>query len=206
MNTKKETKKKSKKTSVKDVSKPKTTSGVNAYEKLSEAMLLDKKKYADEKFKNCWPVAREISETITNTIWDDAMKVMQDYPSTYAQTAAVCFFSFLCAAIDAHLELRYSKDIAEQNLPKVEEPVTAKSEMVNLLLKRAETECNAEGQLLLKSLLERDYGYLMAILKSLNIENSALHNLLVSNYRFWLWDVMVPHLFLSEPKREEARA
>lgn len=205
MNTKKETKKKSKKTSVEDVSKPKTTSGVNAYEKLSEAMLLDKKKYADEKFKNCWPVAKEISETITNTIWDDSMKVMQDYPSTYAQTAAVCFFSFLCAAIDAHLELRFSKDIPEKDLPKVE-PAQATSEMVNLLLNRSETECNAEGQLLLKALLKRDFGYLMAVLKALNIESSALHNLLVSNFRFWLWDVMVPHLFLSEKKKEEAHA
>lgn len=205
MNTKKETKKKSKKTSVEDVSKPKTTSGVNAYEKLSEAMLLDKKKYAEEKFKNCWPVAREISETITNTVWDDSMKIMQDYPSTYAQTAAVCFFSFLCAAIDANLELRFSKDTPEEQLPKVE-PAKANSEMIKTLLKRAEVECNTEGQLLLKNLLERDFGYLMAVLKALCIESDALHNLLVSNFRFWVWDVMVPHLFMSEHKGVEARA
>lgn len=205
MSIKKETKKKSKKTSAKDVLEQKTTSGVNAYEKLSEAMLLDKKKYAEEKFKNCWPVAREISETITNTIWDDSMKVMQDYPSTYAQTAAVCFFSFLCAALDAHLEDRFHKSIPAEELPKIEQ-VEANSEMIKLLLKRSETDCTTEGQLLLKNLLERDYGYLMAILKALNIENTALHNLLVSNWRFWLWDVMIPHLFLSEKKKEEAHA
>lgn len=227
MNTKKETKKESKKTSAKDVSELKTVSGKASleskqetketsenhsqnngaldYEKLSKAMLKDKEKYANEKFKSCWPVAREISETITNTIWDDSMKVMQDYPSTYAQTAAVCFFSFLCAALDAHLEDRFHKSIPAEELPKIEQ-VEANSEMIKLLLKRAETDCTTEGQLLLKNLLERDYGYLMAILKALNIENTALHNLLVSNWRFWLWDVMIPHLFLSEKKKEEAHA
>jgi hypothetical protein len=46
----------------------------------------------------------------------------------------------------------------------------------------------------------------MALLKALNIENNALHNLLISNFRFWVWDVMVPHLFLSEKKKEEAHA
>jgi len=205
MSIKKGTKKESKKKCAENVKSPSKKSGKLNYEKLSEAMLLDKKKYADEKFKNCWPVAKEISETITNTVWDDSMKVMQDYPSTYAQTASVCFFSFLCVAIDAQLELRFSKDIPENDLPKVEQ-VKASSEMIKTLLKRSELECNTEGQLLLKNLLERDFGYLMAVLKALNIESDALHNLLVSNFRFWLWDVMVPHLFLSERKGVEARA
>jgi hypothetical protein len=133
------------------------------------------------------------------------MKIMQDYPSTYAQTAAVCFFSFLCAAIDAHLELRFAKAIPENELPKVE-PAEAQSDMVKMLLKRSETDCTTEGQLLLKNLLERDFGYFFAVLKALNIENTALHNLLVSNFRFWVWDVMIPHLFLSEHKKEEAHA
>lgn len=205
MSIKKGTKKESKKKCAENVKSPSKKIGTLNYEKLSEAMLLDKKKYADEKFKNCWPVAKEISETITNTVWDDSMKIMQDYPSTYAQTAAVCFFSFLCAAIDANLELRFSKDTPEEQLPKVE-PAKANSEMIKTLLKRAEVECNTEGQLLLKNLLERDFGYLMAVLKALGIESDALHNLLVSNFRFWVWDVMVPHLFMSEHKGVEARA
>lgn len=205
MSTKSETKKESKKTSAKDVSEQKTTSGENAYKKLSEAMLLDKKKYADEKFKDCWPIAKEISETLTNTVWDDAMKIMQDYPSTYAQTAAVCFFSFLCAAINAHLEEKCNKSVPEKELPKIVQQ-EAKSEMIKILIKRSETDCSTEGHLLLKNLLERDFGYLMAVIKALNIENTALHNLLVSNFRFWVWDVMVPHLFLSEKKKEEAHA
>ena len=180
-------------------------SGNNAYKKLSEAMLKDKEKYASDKFKNCWPAARNISETITNTVWDDSMKIMQDYPSTYTQTAAVCFFAFLCAAIDAHLELRFSKDIPEDKLPKVE-TAKAESDMVKILLERSNAELGADGQLLLSNLLQRDFGYLMGVLKAINIENTALHNLLVSGFRFYVWEIMIPHLFLSEKKKEEAHA
>lgn len=205
MSTKKEMKKKSNDKPAESVSQKQKQSGNDAYEKLSNALLKDREKYATEKFKDCWPIAREISEKITNTVWDDSMKIMQDYPSTYAQTAAVCFFSFLCAAIDAHLELRFAKAIPENELPKVE-PAQAQSDMVKMLLKRSETDCTTEGQLLLKNLLERDFGYFFAVLKALNIENTALHNLLVSNFRFWVWDVMIPHLFLSEHKKEEAHA
>jgi len=205
MSTKKETKKKLNDKPAESVSQTQKQSGNDAYEKLSNALLKDREKYATEKFKDCWPIAREISEKITNTVWDDSMKIMQDYPSTYAQTAAVCFFSFLCAAIDAHLELRFAKAIPENELPKVE-PAQAQSDMVKMLLKRSETDCTTEGQLLLKNLLERDFGYFFAVLKALNIENTALHNLLVSNFRFWVWDVMIPHLFLSEHKKEEAHA
>ena len=205
MSTKKEMKKKSNDKPAESVSQIQNQSGNDAYEKLSNALLKDREKYATEKFKDCWPIAREISEKITNTVWDDSMKIMQDYPSTYAQTAAVCFFSFLCAAIDAHLELRFAKAIPENELPKVE-PAEAQSDMVKMLLKRSETDCTTEGQLLLKNLLERDFGYFFAVLKALNIENTALHNLLVSNFRFWVWDVMIPHLFLSEHKKEEAHA
>lgn len=205
MSTKKETKKKLNDKPAESVSQTQKQSGNDAYEKLSNALLKDREKYATEKFKDCWPIAREISEKITNTVWDDSMKIMQDYPSTYAQTAAVCFFSFLCAAIDAHLELRFAKDIPENELPKVE-PAQAQSDMVKMLLKRSATDCTTEGQLLLKNLLERDFGYFFAVLKALNIENTALHNLLVSNFRFWVWDVMIPHLFLSEHKKEEAHA
>lgn len=205
MSTKKETKKKLNDKPAESVSQKQKQSGNDAYEKLSNALLKDREKYATEKFKDCWPIAREISEKITNTVWDDSMKIMQDYPSTYAQTAAVCFFSFLCAAIDAHLELRFAKAIPENELPKVE-PAQAQSDMVKILLKRSETDCTTEGQLLLKNLLERDFGYFFAVLKALNIENTALHNLLVSNFRFWVWDVMIPHLFLSEHKKEEAHA
>ena len=204
-NTDLKTEKKSKKLSASAAKAQEKKSSKNFFEKLKEAQKLDKEKYINEKFKNCHPKAKEISDAIATTIWEDSMKIMQDYPSTYAQTAAVCFFSFLCAAIDAHLEMSFSKDIPEKELPKVE-PAPATSEMVKMLLKRAETECNAEGQLLLKNLLERDFGYLMAVLKALNIENAALHNLLVSNFRFWMWDVMIPHLFLSEHKKEEAHA
>ena len=205
MSTKKEMKKKLNDKHAESVSQTQKQSGNDAYEKLSNALLKDREKYATEKFKDCWPIAREISEKITNTVWDDSMKIMQDYPSTYAQTAAVCFFSFLCAAIDAHLELRFAKAIPENELPKVE-PAEAQSDMVKILLKRSETDCTTEGQLLLKNLLERDFGYFFAVLKALNIENTALHNLLVSNFRFWVWDVMIPHLFLSEHKKEEAHA
>ena len=179
--------------------------GAIDYNELSKAMLKDKEKYATEKFKDCWPAAKEISETITNTVWDDSMKIMQDYPSTYTQTAAVCFFSFLCAAINAHLEMRYAKAIPENELPKLE-PVEVKSDMVKLLLKRSEQDLNAEGQFLLKNLLERDFGYLFAVIKAINIENTALHNLLVSGFRFYVWEIMIPHLFLSEKKKEEAHA
>jgi hypothetical protein len=205
MSTKSETKKKSKTKNADTAKQQSNENGKNAYELLSKAMSKDKEKYATEKFKDCWPIAKEISETLTNTVWDDAMKIMQDYPSTYAQTAAVCFFSFLCAAINAHLEEKCNKSVPESELPKVE-PQEAKSEMIRILIKRSETECSTEGHILLKNLLERDFGYLMAILKALNIENNALHNLLISNFRFWVWDVMVPHLFLSEKKKEEAHA
>lgn len=204
MNIKKQTKKKTKESNVKNVKKQSETSGKIAYEKLSQAMLLDKEKYANEKFKNCWPIAKEISENVYK-VWDDSMKIMQDYPSTYARTAAVCFFSFMCAAIDAHLELRFNKDVPEKDLPKIE-PVKADSEMVKFLLKRAESDLNTEGQMFLKNLIERDFGYLMSTLKAINIENSALHNLLVSNFRFFVWEIMIPHLFLSEKKEEVAHA
>ena len=204
MSTKSETKKKSKTKNADTAKQQSNENGKNAYEMLSKAMLKDKEKYATEKFKNCWPVAKEISETLTNTVWDDAMKIMQDYPSNYAQTASVCFFSFLCAALNAYIEERFSKDIPEDKLPKIE-PSKATSEMIKILIKRSKTDCSTEGHLLLKNLLERDFGYLMAVIKALNIENTALHNLLISNFRFWVWDVMVPHLFLSE-KKEEAHA
>ena len=190
---------------VKTVKKKSQTSGKSDYKKLSEAMSLDKKKYAETKFKGCWPIAREISENITNTIWDDSMKIMQDYPSTYARTSAICFFAFLCAVIDTLLEERCNKSIPETELPKIE-PAQATSEMVKTLLKRSETDCTTTGQLLLKNLLERDYGYLFAVLKALNIESDALNNLLISSIRFYVWDIMVPHLFLSEQKKEEAHA
>jgi len=111
----------------------------------------------------------------------------------------------MCAAIDAHLEMRYAKAIQEKELPKIE-PQEAKSDMVKMLLKRAETELSTEGQLLLTNLLERDFGYLMAVLKAIDIDNIALHNLIVGNFRFWVWDVMIPHLFLSETKKEIANA
>ena len=198
-------KKKKKTASVKNAGNSLKQSGENAYEKLSEAMLKDREKYASDKFKNCWPAAKEISEQIASTVWDDSMKIMQDYPSTYTQTAAVCFFAFMCAAIDAHLELRYAKDIQEAELPKLEQP-EAKSDMVKLLLERSNTDLNAEGQVLLRNLLERDFGYLMAVLKAINIENTALHNLLVSGFRFYVWEIMIPHLFLSEKKKEEGHA
>ena len=204
MSTKSETKKKSKTKNADTAKQQSNENGKNAYELLSKAMLKDKEKYATEKFKNCWPVAKEISETLTNTVWDDAMKIMQDYPSNYAQTAAVGVGSFLCAALNAYIEERFSKDIPEDKLPKIE-PSKATSEMIKILIKRSETDCSTEGHLLLKNLLERDFGYLMAVIKALNIENTALHNLLISNFRFWVWDVMVPHLFLSE-KKEEAHA
>lgn len=188
------------------VAKQKSDGTTNsAYKKLQDALMKDKKKYASDKFKNCWPVAREISETVTNTVWDDAMKIIQDHPSVYTRTAGVCFFAFLCAAIDAHLEMRYAKAIQENELPKLEIK-EATSDMVKILLERSKVEMNTEGQLLLKNLLERDFGYLMAVLKALNIENTALHNLLVSGFRFYVWEVMVPHLFLSEKKQEEAHA
>lgn len=202
--TKEQKKKKTKKNAT--VAKANSNSTTNSeYKMLSEAMLKDKEKYASEKFKNCWPIAREISETITNTVWDDAMKIIQDHPSTYTRTAGICFFAFLCSAIDAHLELRYSKDTPEKDLPKVE-PAEAKSEMVKILLERSESDLNMEGRELLKNLLQRDFGYLMAVLNAINIENIALHNLLVSGFRFYVWEVMVPHLFLSEKKQEVAHA
>lgn len=204
-NTDLKTTKKSKQSSASTAKEQEKKNSTNFFTQLQEAQKKDKEKYINEKFKNCHPKAKEISDAIANTIWEDSMKIMQDYPSTYAQTAAVCFFSFLCAAIDAHLEMRFSKDINEKDLPKIE-PAQATSDMVKMLLKRAETDCNTEGQLLLKNLLERDFGYLFAVLKALNIENAALHNVLVSNFRFWVWDVMVPHLFLSEQKKEEAHA
>lgn len=201
----KEQKKKTNKRSAKPVKKELKQNGENAYKKLSEAMLKDKEEYANEKFKKCWPLAKEISATVTNTVWDDAMKIIQDHPSTYTRTAAICFFAFMCSAIDAHLELRFAKDIPEKDLPKVE-PVEAKSEMVKILLERSESDLNMEGRELLKNLLQRDFGYLMAVLNAINIESTALHNLLVSGFRFYVWEVMVPHLFLSEKKQEEAHA
>ena len=181
------------------------TSGELNYKKLSEAMLKDKEKYVNERFKECWPLAKEISEKLTNTVWDDAMKIMQDYPSTYTQTAAVCFFSFMLAAINAYLEDRFAKCIPVYELPHVE-PAQADSDMVKLLVERGDKELNADGAGLLRSLLQRDFGYLFAILKAINIENTALHNLLVSGFRFYVWEIMVPHLFLSEKKKEEAHA
>lgn len=198
-------KKKKKTASAENAGNSLKQSGENAYEKLSAAMLKDREKYASDKFKNCWPAAKEISEQIASAVWDDSMKIMQDYPSTYTQTAAVCFFAFMCAAIDAHLELRYAKAIPEAELPKLEQP-EAKSDMVKLLLERASTDLNTEGQVLLRKLLERDFGYLMAVLKAINIENTALHNLLVSGFRFYVWEIMIPHLFLSEKKKEEGHA
>lgn len=101
--------------------------------------------------------------------------------------------------------MRYAKAIPENELPKLE-PVEAKSDMIKLLLKRSEQDLNTEGQLLLKNLLERDFGYLFAVIKAINIENTALHNLLVSGFRFYVWEIMIPHLFLSEKKKEEAHA
>ena len=133
------------------------------------------------------------------------MKIMQDYPSAYTRTAAVCFFAFLCAAIDAHLELRYAKDIPEDKLPKIE-TAKAESDMVKILLERSSAELGPDGQVLLSNLLRRDFGYLMAVLKAINIENTALHNLLVSGFRFYVWEIMIPHLFLSENKKEEGHA
>lgn len=131
---------------------------------------------------------------------------MQDYPSHYTQTSAVCFFAFLCAAIDAHLEERFNKTIPEQELPKIE-PQEANSEMIKALVERGDKELSIDGSTLLKNLLQRDFGYLFAILKAINIENTVLNNLLISGFRFYVWEIMVPHLFLSEQKKEnEAHA
>ena len=204
MSTKNQPKKQDKEKNVENVKKLSKTNGESVYEKLSKAMLLDKEKYENEKFKNCWPIAKEISDKVYQ-VWDDSMKIMQDYPSDYARTAAVCFFSFMCAALDAHIEMRFSKEIEEDKLPKIE-PVKAESEFVKMLFKRSEADLNTEGQLLLKNLVERDFGYLMATLKAVNIENTALHNLLSSNFRFFVWEIMVPHLFLSEKQEEVAHA
>lgn len=177
----------------------------DVFAEVEGVMSKEKKAYLKKRFVGCQPKARKISEEYTETVWTDAMKIMQDFPSEYTKQAAICFFAFMGTIIDAYLEKRYKNGIKAIDLPVIM-PVAVKSEMVKMLLERGEKEMNKEGQELLENLLQRDFGFVFAIIKALNIENDELHNLLISGFRFWVWEVMIPHLFASEKKGEENAA
>ena len=174
----------------------------NRYEKAIEDIQKEKENYLLSQFEYCHPQAKELSKTYTETVWTDSMRIMQDFPSDYTRTAAICFFSFLGVTIDSYLKLRFQKDIATKDLPVVL-PVPADSDMVKKLLERGEKELGTDGLTLLKNLIERDFGLLMAILKAIRIENAIIHNVLVSGFRFWVWEVMIPHLFQTEKKEDK---
>ena len=76
----------------------------------------------------------------------------------------------MMAAINAYLEDRFNKSIPVEELPQIEQ-TKADSDMAKLLVTRGNEELNADGAYLLKNLLERDFGYLFAVLKAINIEN-----------------------------------
>lgn len=133
------------------------------------------------------------------------MKIMQDFPSEYTKQSAICFFAFMGSVIDAYLEKRYKNGIKSIDLPVIL-PVVAKAEMVKMLLERGEKELDKDGLTLLKNLLERDFAFVFAVLKALKIENDALHNLLISGFRFYFWEVMIPHIFATEKKGGEDAA
>lgn len=173
----------------------------DVYEKAVEAMSKEKKEYLEKRFASCHPQAAKISKEFTDTVWTDAMQIMQDYPSEYTKGAAVCFFAFVGEVVDTHLGMRFAKEIRPVDLP-VLLPSDAKSDMIKTLVKRAEDECNKTGAELIKNLLLRDFGYFFAVLKAIQIQNIALHNLIISGYRMWVFEVMIPHLFRSEKKGE----
>ena len=175
-----------------------------AYGKVVEAISKYQKDYLDTKFKDCYPQAQEISKQWTETVWNDAMKIMQDFPSAYTKNAAICFFAFAGMAIDSYLFERFHKDIKQVDLPVVL-PVEAKSDMIKMLLERGEKELNTEGQELLKNLLLRDFGYFFAILKALRLED-VVNNLLISGFRMYFWEIMIPHLFATCKKEGEENA
>lgn len=175
-----------------------------AYEKAVEAISKYQKDYLDKRFKDCYPQAQEISKQWAETVWSDSMKIMQDFPSAYTKNAAICFFAFAGMVVDSYLEMRFHKDIKAVDLPVVL-PAEAKSEMIKMLVERAEKELNKEGQEFVKNLVLRDFGYFFAILKALQIED-VVNNLLISGFRMFVWEIMLPHLFASCKKTGEENA
>lgn len=176
----------------------------DVYAKAVEALSKYQKDYLDTKFKDCYPQAQEISKRWTETVWTDSMKIMQDFPSAYTKNAAICFFAFAGVAIDSYLTMRFNKEIKSVDLPVVL-PVEAKSDMVKMLLEKGEKELNKEGQELLEKLLMSDFGYFFAVLKALKIEEFT-NNLLISQFRMFFWEIMIPHLFATCKKQGEENA
>ncbi len=177
----------------------------DAYEKAVEGILKYRKDYTDETFKDCYPRASKISQKWTDTIWTDSMRIMQDFPSDYTKNAAICFFAFAGQIVDMCLAEKYNKAVPEKELPKIEQ-VPATSDLVKSLVTQANEVCGTEGASLVKNLLERDFGYFFAVLKALDIKNKALNNLLISGFRMFVWEIMLPHLFASEKKQDSAHA
>lgn len=174
----------------------------DVYEKVVEDISKYQKDYLDSKFKGCYPQAQEISKTWADTVWSDSMKIMQDFPSDYTKNAAICFFAFAGEMIDTYLAIRYQNGLDKKDLPIVL-PVQAKSDLIKSLIERAEKELSAEGQELVKNLLLRDFGYFFAVLKALQIESTVINNLLIGEFRMFVFEIMLPHLFASEKKQGE---
>ena len=179
----------------------KKTKQQKEYEQVIQMLNKETETYLENRFEHCHPEAEQISRLYKDQIWDDAMKIMQDFPSKYTQTAAVCFFAFMGLVIDSHLELRFDKQIDRKDIP-VLIPDLKLADSVKSFISEANIKLNKVGQELVTKLLERDYGLLFGILKAIRIENSALHNLLVSGFRMYVWEIMLPHLFNSEKKEE----
>lgn len=177
----------------------------DAYAKAVEGILKYRKDYLDETFKDCYPQAAKISKKWTDTIWTDAMQIMQDFPSEYTKNAAICFFAFAGQIVDMCLAEKFNRKVNEKDLPAVVQ-VPATSELIKSLVTKADEFCGTEGALLIKNLLERDFGYFFAVLKAIDIENKALNNLLISQFRMFVWEIMLPHLFASEKKQDSAHA
>lgn len=180
-------------------------SAKDVYEKVVEGISKYQKDYLDSKFKGCYPQAQEISKNWAETIWSDSMKIMQDFPSDYTKNAAICFFAFAGEMIDTYLAIRYQNGLDKKDLPIVL-PVEAKSQMIKTLVEKAEKELSAEGQELVKNLLLRDFGYFFAVLKALQIESTVINNLLIGEFRMFVFEIMLPHLFASEKKQGEENA
>lgn len=158
-------------------------------------------KYYEETFKDCHPQALELAKKCYD-MYENAMLIVQDCPDEYAKQAAICFFGFACGLFEDRLKNmlpnKDSKPLEIQTVDKV-------SDYIKAVLKELKDTCTPTGYALAEKLLVSDFPLFLGILKAVNLENTLLHNLLVSHFKMFTW-LLVYHIKQSERKENTANA
>ena len=155
-------------------------------------------KYYEETFKDCHPQALELAKKVYG-IYENAMLIAQDFPDEYSKQAIICFFGFACGLFEDRFKaLLPNKDAKPLEI----KPVEKVSDFINSVLSEIEKECSELGYNLAKKLLVEDFALFLAVLKALDLQNTLLHNLLISHFKMYTW-LLVYHIKQSERKENK---